>query len=90
MYIHKSSQKKKDNPSLIERNQAFFCTINGPYEMNIENYGSLLDYSSRKVVLHAARSILTVDGEDLLIDYFTDIDMKISGKIFSVHIKERL
>ena len=82
----KRDEEQKRRPSVKDRNRAFVCTMNGPHEVYIENYGSLGDYSEKKVVLHACKSILTIEGEGLLIDYFTDIDMKITGRIRAIHL----
>lgn len=84
MLGRREKKNKKDNPSLKDRNKAFVCTMNGPFEMNIENYGALGDYSEKKIVLHAWKCTLVIEGDRLLIDYFTDIDMKITGRIRSV------
>ena len=82
----KKDKRKKDNPSIKDRSRAFVCTMNGPYEVNIENYGSLGDYNEKRIVLHAWKCTIVIEGERLLIDYFTDIDMKITGRIRSIHL----
>ena len=78
------TEKKEKLPSFRDRNQAFVCTMNGPYELNIENFGSLGDYSEKRIVLHPWKSTITIEGERLLIEYFSDIDMKITGRIRSL------
>lgn len=81
----KKEPDRSPRSSLKENRQAFVCTMQGTGEINIENYGTLGDYSEEKIVLHGYRCKMTIEGERLLIDYFTDIDMKITGKIRSIH-----
>ena len=89
MFGRKKKEEKKnvtsERPSLRETRRAFMCTIHGTGEINVENYGTLGDYSEEKIVLNGYRCKMTIEGEKLLIDYFTDVDMKITGKIRSIH-----
>lgn len=83
-------KKKKENQegvrtSVKDRRRAFVCTMNGTGELNIENYGLLGDYNEEKIVLHCYNCRMVIEGERLLIEYFTDIDMRITGKIHSIH-----
>lgn len=71
--------------SLKEVRRAFVCTISGTRELQVENYGSLGDYSDKKIVLHCYKSKMIIEGEGLLIEYFTDIDMRITGRIHTIH-----
>lgn len=54
-------------------------------EYSIENYGSLGDFSDKKIVLNCYKCKMIIEGEGLLIEYFTDVDMKITGHIHSIH-----
>ena len=67
----KKESAEKQKPSFRDTCKAFVCTMNGREELQVENYGSLGDYNEDKIVLH--------------IEYFTDIDMKVTGRIQSVH-----
>lgn len=70
---------------MLERKSSFVCSVNGTKEISIENYGSLGDFSDRRIVLNCHKCKLVIEGENLLIEYFTDIDMKITGRIHSIH-----
>ena len=83
-------KKKKENQAgagttAKDRRRAFVCTMNGTGELNIENYGSLGDYNEEKIVLHCYKCKMVIEGERLLIEYFKDIDMRITGNIHSIH-----
>lgn len=78
-------EKESTAPSLKDSRKAFVCTMSGTQELNIENYGSLGDYNEKKIILHCYKCRMVIEGEKLLIEYFTDIDMRITGKIHSIH-----
>lgn len=81
----RKTEKSIPKPTLKETHRAFVCTMNGTRELQIENYGSLGDYSEKKIVLHCYNSKMVIEGDGLLIEYFTDIDMRITGKIHTIH-----
>ncbi|MCI6859433.1 MAG: YabP/YqfC family sporulation protein [Eubacterium sp.] len=66
------------------RNKEVVCTVNGTREIFIENYGSLGDFTDGKIILHCFRCDLVIEGKGLVIEYFTDMDMKITGCIQSI------
>ena len=70
---------------MLERKSPFVCSVNGAKEISIENYGSLGDFSDKKIVLNCYKCKMIIEGEGLLIEYFTDVDMKITGHIHSIH-----
>ncbi len=39
----------------------------------------------KKIVLNCYKCKMIIEGEGLLIEYFTDVDMKITGHIHSIH-----
>lgn len=81
----RKNEKENPIPSLKDSRKAFVCTMSGTRELNIENYGSLGDYNEEKIILHCYKCKMVIEGEKLLIEYFTDIDMRITGKIHSIH-----
>ena len=80
----KKKAKEDKKPSFLDKQKAFLCTVNGTGELNIENYGSLGDFSETKIVLHCYKCKMTIEGEHLKIEYFTDVDMRIIGRIHSI------
>ena len=70
---------------MMERKQQFVCSVNGTKEISIENYGSLSDFSDKKIILNCHKCKMVIEGENLLIEYFTDVDMKITGRIHAIH-----
>lgn len=59
-------------------------TITGNREILIENYKGLLECTNNKILIQAKNHKLLLEGKALNIDYYTNEDMKISGRILSV------
>lgn len=70
---------------MLEKRQSFVCSVNGTKEISIENYGSLGDFSDKRIVLNCYKCKMVIEGENLLIEYFTDVDMKITGRIHTIY-----
>ena len=47
----------------------------------MENYRGLLEYSRQSILLQGKNGQVCFEGEQLSIDYYTNEDMKISGRI---------
>ena len=56
-------------------------TVMGNREIWIENYKGLLEYTGTSIILQAKTCKLQVEGKCLNIDYYTNEDMKISGRV---------
>lgn len=50
----------------------------------IENYIGIIEYSDKEVKINTAEFIVKITGEGLLMDFITNEDLSISGKITSV------
>lgn len=50
----------------------------------IENYLGIIEYSDSAVKVNTSDFIIKITGERLLIDFITNEDLSISGKILSV------
>ena len=60
---------------------AAIVTITGNREAFIENYKGILEYMTESIVLQGKNAKICFEGSSLSIDYYTNEDMKISGKI---------
>lgn len=56
-------------------------TVMGNREIWVENYKGLLEYTSTNIILQAKTCKLQIEGKCLNIDYYTNEDMKISGRL---------
>lgn len=59
-------------------------TVMGNREVWIENYKGLLEYTGNSIILQAKSCKLQMEGKSLNIDYYTNEDMKISGRLTSI------
>ena len=59
-------------------------TITGNREIWIENYKGLLEYCSTCILLQTKNGKVQLEGKCLNIDYYTNDDMKITGRILNV------
>lgn len=63
---------------------AAIVTITGNREAFIENYKGILEYTTESIVLQGKNCKICFEGKQLSIDYYTNEDMKISGRIDTV------
>ncbi len=56
----------------------------GPYEMYVENYKNIIEYTDTYIRIQAKTNKILISGKNLHIDYFCNDDMKISGRIKSI------
>ena len=56
----------------------------GNREIIIENYLGIQTYSSEVIVVKTKKLAIELTGENLVINYYTNKDMKISGKIAGI------
>ncbi len=63
---------------------AVLVSITGRQEILIENYRGILEYTKNHISLQTKTCRLVVRGKDLDISYYTNEEMKITGRIDSV------
>lgn len=60
---------------------AAVLTVTGRSEAYIENYRGIIEYTEKRIRLQTKTCQMTLCGEHLHIDYYTEDEMKISGEI---------
>lgn len=60
---------------------ASILTMTGNHELWIENYKGIIEYTAQCIVLQAKTGRISISGCGLIIDYYTNEDMKIIGNI---------
>lgn len=63
---------------------AFMLSMIGNREVFIENYRGILEYTDTCILLQTKNGQVRFEGSGLMISYYTNEDMKISGCIASV------
>ncbi len=59
-------------------------TLTGNREIWIENYKGILEYSEECILLQGKNGRVQFEGKRLTIDYYTNEDMKLTGRIMSI------
>lgn len=63
---------------------ASIVTITGNSEVFVENYRGILEYSNEMILLQGKTCKIELTGKKLNIVYYTNEDMKISGRISAI------
>lgn len=63
---------------------AFILTAIGNEELYIENYKGILEYTANCIRIQGKNTYILIEGRNLTIDHYTEEDMLIKGRIFSV------
>ena len=56
-------------------------TLTGHYEVNIENYRGILEYTEQLIRINVRSGQIRITGKSLEINYYATTDMKITGKV---------
>lgn len=59
-------------------------TLTGNREVWIENYKGILEYSEECILLQGKNGRVQFEGKRLTIDYYTNEDMKLTGRIMCI------
>lgn len=60
---------------------ASIVTVTGSTDAFVENYRGILEYTPETIILQGKTCQISIVGKRLSIDYYTNEDMKISGRI---------
>ena len=58
----------------------------GQYEVFVENYKKILEYSDGQIKIQAKSCKVFIKGEHLQIDYLNETGMKVSGRIKCIEL----
>lgn len=64
--------------------------LSGQEELLLEQHGGLFSYDSKCIRIRTKAGLLTLTGENLVIEYFGVQDLMIRGKIRSLSLDEAL
>lgn len=64
--------------------QDSIITLTGDAEILVENYRGILEYSQTHILVQAKHCRIRIEGEKLEVLYYTNDEMKISGKFSGV------
>ena len=59
-------------------------TLTGREEAYIENYKGILECSKETVMVQTKVCRIRINGTDLIVEYYTNDEMKVTGNIFQI------
>lgn len=78
-YLESISENLKLPPDLLCN--VPILTLTGTNQLCLENYKGIIEYTGEIIRIQAKNCRIQIEGKNLNIDYFTDDEMRISGKI---------
>lgn len=63
-------------------------TVLGRMEMNIENYRGIIEYTDTLIRIQTKAGQIRVTGKNLRVDYYTNDDMKLTGRIEAIEYQQ--
>lgn len=63
---------------------AVIVTATGRFEVIVENYKGIIEYTNEKIRLQTKNCQVEIKGKKLLIEYYTNEEMKITGIIHQI------
>lgn len=63
---------------------ATIVTMEGDNHLIIENYKGIITYNDKNIIVQGRKNKILVEGKNLQIEYYTNLDMKIKGTIYLV------
>lgn len=59
-------------------------TLTGSRELYIENYKCIRQYKNTCIILLSGHHKIQIEGKNLVIAYYTDLEMKITGEVSKI------
>ncbi len=63
---------------------ATIITIEGDNVIFIENYKGIINYTEQCIVIQGRKNKIHIEGKNMQIEYYTNMDMKIKGIILAL------
>lgn len=82
-YLEALSTNLKLPPDILAG--APILTVTGNSQLRLENYKGIIEYTGCLIRIQAKNCRIHIEGTGLNIDYFTDDEMVVSGRILDVH-----
>ena len=64
-------------------------SLTGSGEAVIENYKGILQYTDSEILIQSLRGKVLLRGKNLEIVWYTSLEMKITGSIFSILLQQK-
>ena len=87
VFVNKDWKNKLADASGLPKDvvlKAPIVTITGQMEVTVENYRGILEYTDQMVRIQTKIGRIKIIGKGLLIPYYTEDEMKITGYIIEI------
>lgn len=87
IFVNKDWKNKLADASGLPKDvvlKAPIVTITGQMEVTVENYRGILEYTDQMVRIQTKIGRIKIIGKGLLIPYYTEDEMKITGYIIEI------
>ena len=64
-------------------------SLTGSGEAGIENYKGILQYTDSEILIQSLRGKVLLRGKNMEIVWYTSLEMKITGSIFSILLQQK-
>ncbi|HAU86265.1 MAG TPA: sporulation protein [Lachnospiraceae bacterium] len=78
-YLESLSENLRLPPDIL--GSVPILTVTGSNQLCLENYKGIIEYTGEIIRIQTKNCRIHIEGKKLNIDYFTDDEMRISGKI---------
>ena len=78
-YLESLSENLRLPPDILA--SVPILTVTGSNQLCLENYKGIIEYTGEIIRIQTKNCRIHIEGKSLNIDYFTDDEMRISGKI---------
>lgn len=78
-YLESLSENLRLPPDILA--SVPILTVTGSNQLCLENYKGIIEYTGELIRIQTKNCRIHIEGKRLNIDYFTDDEMRISGKI---------
>lgn len=87
IFVNKNWKNKLADASGLPKDvvlKAPIVTITGQMEVTVENYRGILEYTDQMIRIQTKIGRIKIIGKGLLVPYYTEDEMKITGYIIGV------
>lgn len=84
--MRQQSMKNNDKQPILPFTDSIILTMQGGRELVVENYQGIIQFDQHLLSLKSKKEQVLIYGDRLLLLYYTQDELKVSGKIRKVEV----